>query len=452
MSVGTLQPSLGRPGRAGVVAATPPRLRPKGPVGPEFYRRSPAEATSPRQSAVERLAADKSKYVKSPVALAKQQQQPVGPPVMRKPLFSPGSALRPTRKSPLSPTTPQHLSGAPLDLEHLSNLINGVSDADVTPLSPASYASLGPGQTTNQHTAITTTTTTTTTTTAATAITPTSEVGSGATRLVQQPEATSGTRRGGGGSTDWSSPAKVRIKGPLKMENSMGSPASAGAGVTVRRVDVMPQSRPTRTTPRAQQHIRLPLHPMPSHSHNQMHAITSNLRFFYSRANPGPPSPLKPVPAPPTHRIPCPPAASSTPNPPTPTHLAFPPPSPAITRLSSSSSRKRPSLTRSKSDMSDRCSRAGTDLERFFNLCGLDPTELQVLTGPGSDIVSIARFHSASAPGSECAGSGREEEEEEGDEAGRAPYGVSVIERNARVIKWLYGIRQAKDTAKSTNM
>lgn len=105
--------------------------------------------------------------------------------------------------------------------------------------------------------------------------------------------------------------------------------------------------------------------------------------------------------------------------------------------------------------MSDRYSRAGTELERFFNLCGLDPADLQELTGSSSDIVSLARFRSVSAPGSECAGGENEDEEEEdaGNATERVPYGVSVIERNARVIKWLYGLRQAKDNAsKSTNL
>lgn len=109
--------------------------------------------------------------------------------------------------------------------------------------------------------------------------------------------------------------------------------------------------------------------------------------------------------------------------------------------------------------MSDRCSRAGTELERFFNLCGLDPADLQEWAGSCSDIVSMARFRSVSAPGSECAASDREEaqeeedEEEEGNPAARVPYGLSVIERNARVIKWLYGLRNAKDgTNKSTDL
>jgi hypothetical protein len=104
--------------------------------------------------------------------------------------------------------------------------------------------------------------------------------------------------------------------------------------------------------------------------------------------------------------------------------------------------------------MSDRCSRAGTELERFFNLCGLDPSEVQELAvGPGSDIVSLARFRSASAPGSECQeGEEEEDDAEEGGGAARVPYGVSVIERNARVIKWLYNIRQEAKDSKSTNM
>lgn len=69
----------------------------------------------------------------------------------------------------------------------------------------------------------------------------------------------------------------------------------------------------------------------------------------------------------------------------------------------------------------------------------------------------MARFRSVSAPGSECAGSGKEGEDDDEEDAGnaaeRVPYGVSVIERNARVIKWLYGLRQAKDNVtKSTNL
>ncbi|XP_029292062.1 protein FAM110A [Cottoperca gobio] len=382
-------------------AATPPRLRSKGPVGPDFYRQPRTAAGSPKQSAVERLEADKAKYVKSQVALSKQQ--PVRPPDVRKPLLSPGAALRPTRKTPSQTKAKQE--GVQLDLQHLSNLISVNDAADATP-----HQAAGPQQKKE--------------------------------RLCPPPRPPP--------RPDWCSPAKVRLKasGPARAE----SPGSPAAG-TVRRVDVMPQAGPVRTPGRPPHYIRQPLQPIPLHSQFPLRPATSHLRLFHTRTTPRA-SPLKPVvallkPANPS----C--SPGDTPAPAPPSLPVFPPPSPAITRLSSSSSRKRPSLTRSKSDMSDRFSRAGTELERFFNLCGLDPADLQ-LTGSSSDIVSMARFRSVSAPGSECAGSAKDEEEEEeeaGDAAGRVPYGVSVIERNARVIKWLYGLRQAKDsTSKSTNL
>uniref|UniRef100_A0A3Q1FKF8 Family with sequence similarity 110 member A n=1 Tax=Acanthochromis polyacanthus TaxID=80966 RepID=A0A3Q1FKF8_9TELE len=144
----------------------------------------------------------------------------------------------------------------------------------------------------------------------------------------------------------------------------------------------------------------------------------------------------------------------------------IPPASPAFTRISNASSkgsgRKHPSLHRSKSDLSDRYSRATADLERFFNYCGLDPEEVEGMGGverftrANSDIVSVSKLRSVSTPSSECgdeADQMREDGGDEEDEDGparaneRVPYGISVIERNARVIKWLYGIRQAKDTS-----
>lgn len=412
MPLETLQPQVRQPART-AAAATPSRLRPKGPMGPDFYRLCPTAAGRPKQSAVERLEADKAKYVKSQVALSKQQ--PVRPPEVRKPLLSPGTALQPTRKAPTQAKTKQE--GVQLDLEHLSNLISGVSDGAAA----SSEDSKAPACVASAH--------------SSPCPTP-----AGAQQKKERPCPPP--------HPTWSSLAKVRLKpsGPARVE----SPGSAGASAagTVRRVDVMPQASPVRTPSRPPQYVRQPLQPIPLHSQFPLRPATSHLRLFHLRTTPGP-SPLKPLVAPSKPSNPDIPAAAP------PSLPVFPPPSPAITRLSSSSSRKRPSLTRSKSDMSDRCSRAGTELERFFNLCGLDPADLQDLTGSSSDIVSLARFRSVSAPGSECAGSGREDEEDEdaGKVAERVPYGVSVIERNARVIKWLYGLRQAKDTAsKSTNL
>ncbi|KAF1390152.1 hypothetical protein PFLUV_G00055140 [Perca fluviatilis] len=419
MPLETLQHTVSKQPAMTAVAATPPRLRPKGPVGPDFYLQFKTAAGRPKQSAVERLEADKAKYVKSQGALSKQQ--PVRPPEVRKPLLNPGAALRPTRKTPTQ-TKPKQ-EGVQLDLEHLSNLIS--CDGDGATANSGDSKALGGAATSHGS-----------------PLCPTS------TGAQQKKEKPCPPPR-----PDWSSPAKVRLKasGPARVESpgSLGSPAAGH----VRRVDVMPQPSPVRTPCRPPQYIRQPLQPIPVHT---QFPLPSHLRPFHTRTTPRP-SPLKPVVAPSKPDNP-PSSPAETPVPASPflNLPLFPPPSPAITRLSSSSSRKRPSLTRSKSDMSDRYSRAGTELERFFNLCGLDPADLQ-LTGSNSDIVSMARFRSVSAPGSECAGSGKEDEDDEEEDAGnaaeRVPYGVSVIERNARVIKWLYGLRQAKDNAsKSTNL
>ncbi|XP_040007625.1 protein FAM110A [Xiphias gladius] len=423
MPVETLPRPVRQPARTAVVAI-PPRLRAKGPLGPDFSRQSPTSEGRPKQSAVERLEADKAKYVKSQVALSKQQ--PVRPPEARTPLLGPGTALQPTRKAPAQTKTKQE--GVPLDLEHLSNLISGVNDG------PQSSAAVGSEDSNAPDCA---------------AHSSPFPAPVGAEQKKERPCPPP--------RPDWSSPAKVRLKasGPAKVEKP-GSPGSPAAR-TIRRVDVMPQASPVRTLCRPPHFVRQPLQPTLLPSQFPLRPAASHLRLFRPRTAPGT-SPLKPVVAPPKPvNPPSSPAGTPVPAPPPLSFPVFPPPSPAITRLSSSSSRKRPSLTRSKSDMSDRYSRAGTELERFFNLCGLDPADLQELTGSSSDIVSLARFRSVSAPGSECAGSGREGEEDDDEEAGkvaeRVPYGVSVIERNARVIKWLYGLRQAKDNpSKSTNL
>lgn len=109
-------------------------------------------------------------------------------------------------------------------------------------------------------------------------------------------------------------------------------------------------------------------------------------------------------------------------------------------------------LHRSKSDLSDRYSRASADLERFFNYCGLDPQEVEHMGAEhfaraSSDIVSI-KFHSISAASSEGAPSQRSGATAAEQQDERMPYGISIIERNARVIKWLYGLRQAREPQK----
>ncbi|MEE6523709.1 hypothetical protein FKM82_022726 [Ascaphus truei] len=110
---------------------------------------------------------------------------------------------------------------------------------------------------------------------------------------------------------------------------------------------------------------------------------------------------------------------------------------------------KKPTLLhRSKSDLSDRFSRASADLERFFNYCGLGAGEVATIgvehfARASSDIVSV-KFHSVSTASSERARSQNSAATLEETPAARMPYGISIIERNARVIKWLYGLRQAR--------
>ncbi|KAJ8016800.1 hypothetical protein DPEC_G00011120 [Dallia pectoralis] len=415
MPVETVQAVLRRPAAVRPTAAgisnssrvlTPTRLR--------LHPRT-AVAAEPRQSAVERLAADKAKYVKSQTALSGQQLATVPPPVMRKPLMSPAT-LAPTRKAIQPRPNYTKQSSAPLDLEHLSNLINGEAEAETTVV-----AHNIPTRDTNRNNQAPDNPTTITSSTCISTF-------SGETIPALCSERPI--------------PDKLGLNACVKVSPT-GSPTSA----TIRRVDVIPHhTTPVRTPLRTKQQMRLPLQPIALHPLTQIHKATSPLRLFHPRTAYAPGSaPPKPVPAPPPPEHTPISTASS---------FKFParspalPPSPSITRLSSGSTRKRPSLTRSKSDMSDRYSRAGTDMERFFNLCGLDPSEMQVLKGSRSDIASLAQFRSASAPGSECAVQEGEEEEEEGG----VPYGVSVIERNARVIKWLYGIRESKESAKSTNV
>ncbi|XP_063076160.1 protein FAM110B [Engraulis encrasicolus] len=124
-----------------------------------------------------------------------------------------------------------------------------------------------------------------------------------------------------------------------------------------------------------------------------------------------------------------------------------------------SSVARRPSLHRSKSDLSDRYARAGADMERFFNYCGLDPEELESVgvesfARANSDIVSL-NFRSASMISSDCDQSRHSNEDLSDDEDGageRVPYGISAVERNARVIKWLYSIKQARESQKVSHV
>ncbi|KAM8798056.1 protein FAM110A [Eudromia elegans] len=298
--------------------------------GPEYFRRA-AEPGARRPSAVERLEADKAKYVKSQ-RVASTRQEPVRPSLLQPPPLAPAGrrvALIPGRRAPagswrLEPTAPK----PSLDLEILNKLIN-VCDG---PFPPAETPR-GPGS-------------------------------------ARAPEASGSTERTAGA---------VKAAGVSRV-----------GAVAVRRVDVRPCGALSATTV-------APASPIPV------------------------PSARSPV------RSPCTEGAC-----------------------------RQPLLHRSKSDLSDRYSRATADLERFFNYCGLDPEELQGLGAErfaraASDVVSVrppsgspASSEGGRSPSSAASPAGRPPE--------RMPYGISVVERNARVIKWLYGLRQAREPQKVSNV
>ncbi|KAM9295977.1 protein FAM110A [Gastrophryne carolinensis] len=327
MSVGTLQSSgMGAP----LPAVMPFRILNK---GPDYFRRQ-ADGGARKPSAVERLEADKAKYVKSK-QVASTRQEPIRPALARQPLFSPGVRkvlLAPGRRC--SPGTHRGENRAPkssLNLEILNNLIN-ICDSPLT--SP---------------------------------------------RAEKAP---------------WQDADKTPNSSAPSTPVSQRAPSTTA----VRRVDVRPGDSP-RPFPRPDILVT-PAADSPSKQRTPIH------------------SPL------------CSPAGTP-----------------------SDPGKRQTPLQRSKSDLSDRYSRASADLERFFNYCGLDPGEIsnvgvEHFVRASSDIVSV-KFHSVSAESSEYAPSQVSAvTPEETPASTRIPYGISIIERNARVIKWLYGLRQAREAQK----
>lgn len=117
-------------------------------------------------------------------------------------------------------------------------------------------------------------------------------------------------------------------------------------------------------------------------------------------------------------------------------------------------------LQRSKSDLRLCCSVALSEQEHFFDFCGLDGEMIDrlgrenFLSGASSiDTLSLAlRSVGGDGSGGGLGGGGSEPSEfsrHSGDGlfeeelAEQVPTGVSIIERNARVIKWLYGCKNA---------
>ncbi|CDQ96936.1 unnamed protein product [Oncorhynchus mykiss] len=116
--------------------------------------------------------------------------------------------------------------------------------------------------------------------------------------------------------------------------------------------------------------------------------------------------------------------------------------------------RRRSGLQRSKSDLLLRCSVALSDQEHFFDYCGLDLDMVDRLgpenfLGGASDVDTLSLVLRSIGGG--CGGSEPSEFSRHSGEAGlfqeevaeKLTTGVSIIERNARVIKWLYSCKNA---------
>ncbi|XP_051009586.1 protein FAM110C [Acomys russatus] len=107
-------------------------------------------------------------------------------------------------------------------------------------------------------------------------------------------------------------------------------------------------------------------------------------------------------------------------------------------------------LQRSQSDLSSRYSIAKAESDTFFKYCGLDPDVVEALGrenfSAGSDCVTL-KVRSVSMAASDSSFSRHSEDglqEEELIE--QVPSTTSVVERNARIIKWLFTCKKAKET------
>ncbi|CAO2604815.1 Protein FAM110C [Lemmus lemmus] len=111
---------------------------------------------------------------------------------------------------------------------------------------------------------------------------------------------------------------------------------------------------------------------------------------------------------------------------------------------------RRRGLQRSQSDLSSRYSIAKAEPDNFFLYCGLEPEVVEALGrenfSAGSDCVTF-KVRSVSMATSDSSFSRHSEDglqEEELME--QMPSTTSVVERNARIIKWLFTCKKAKET------
>ncbi|XP_044118072.1 protein FAM110C [Neovison vison] len=141
------------------------------------------------------------------------------------------------------------------------------------------------------------------------------------------------------------------------------------------------------------------------------------------------------VPAPPARPAPC----------------GTPTPVPAAPRGPELRGSRRGGLQRSQSDLSSRYSASLAEWDTFFQFCGLEPEVVEALGrenfSAGSDRVTL-KVRSVSVATSDSGfsrQSGSDAGLQEEGLAEQVPSTTSVVERNARIIKWLYTCRKARE-------
>ncbi|XP_036292863.1 protein FAM110B [Pipistrellus kuhlii] len=356
--------------------------------GPDYFRRQ-AEPNPKRLSAVERLEADKAKYVKSQEVI-NAKQEPVKPAVLAKPPVCPGAkrALGSPTLRVLGPSAKSESGGGgggvhreTLKLEILKNIINSSEGSSSGSGHKHSGSRNWPAH--HHH---------------------------------HRPDATDLHRH--------SFAESLKVYPSTSSTPGRGSPQESSSHVGRRLLE--------QTAAESFLHV--------SHSSSDIRRVTGGkpLRAIPCSSS-APPLPPKPKVA----------AVATTTKPP---EAADPSVEPAC------GVSRRPSLQRSKSDLSDRYFRVDADVERFFNYCGLDPEELENLgmenfARANSDIISL-NFRSASMISSDCEQSQDSNSDLRNDDSAndRVPYGISAIERNARIIKWLYSIKQARESQKVSHV
>lgn len=109
-------------------------------------------------------------------------------------------------------------------------------------------------------------------------------------------------------------------------------------------------------------------------------------------------------------------------------------------------------VSRSHSDISSRYSKNFVDFDAFFQYCGLDGEMIQALGKENfsahSDETAVRSVSVSTSDGGFSRNSRDSDGLQEEELCEKIRQGTSVIERNARIIKWLYSCKNAQETGK----